>query len=48
MVAEPTETIRLKLSSLSNALIGEQPETIVQIEDNDVASVKIYLPLVIK
>lgn len=47
---EPSETISLTLSSVSNAVIGALSSAVLQIEDNDTAaaSFKVYLPIVMK
>lgn len=47
---EPSETLSLTLSSVSNAVIGAPSSAVLQIEDNDsaAASFKVYLPTVIK
>jgi len=48
---EPTETISLTVTPLSNAVIGVLGNTVLQIEDNDstaAPSSKVYLPTVIK
>lgn len=49
-LVEPTETISLSLTSLSNALIGGQSSVMLRLEDNDAASAssEVYLPLIIK